>query len=636
MQELVAILVVLPLLSGTACLFTGRAAALRSWIVVLTGCTLILCSLLLTAHVPFSYSPQMPFDGSLHSFIQGPDFALMAAILIFAIKVRSRMAIFLSSLQIVLVTWLEIFQIQGGTAFQSVYCDQLGLILVLIVSIVGSIICFQAIPYMKHHEEHLRLARSGQPRFFFVLLAFLGIMNGMILSNDLTVMHFFFECTTLCSFLLIGHDGTPTATRNAVRALWMNTFGCVAFVVGMIVIDLKLGTLDLQAIIHIRPGAGFPFLGLALLCLAAFVKSAQFPFQSWLLGAMVAPTPVSALLHSSTMVKIGVFLVIRLSPAMQGTFLGQCVALFGGVSFLAGAALAVGQSNGKKVLAYSTISNLGLIFACAGLGTAEAITAGTLLILFHALVKALLFLSVGAIEQVIESRDIEDMRGLYARMPITALITVVGVIMMIMPPFGLVLGKWMALEAAAATLPVIFFLAFGSALTVLYWARWAGTLMSDPFAGRFRPESQPVLTWIALISLACGAGGLSVAAPWVYRWLFVLPGSVGGPTAYLSGSGVLENSVGVFAVAPLSIVAILAFFHAVWALGRARGARVVAPYLSGIQTAEPQVFVGPMGRPVKAEARNYYLSSLFGEARLTGWIDLVAGLLLILMLGSTL
>jgi ech hydrogenase subunit A len=98
----------------------------------------------------------------------------------------------------------------------------------------------------------------------------------------------------------------------------------------------------------------------------------------------------------------------------------------------------------------------------------------------------------------------------------------------------------------------------------------------------------------------------------------------------------LENSVGVFAVVPLSVVAILAFFHALWALGRARGARVVAPYLSGIQTAEPQIFIGPMGRPVKAEARNYYLSSLFGEGRLTGWIDLAAGLLLILMLGSTL
>ncbi len=124
--------------------------------------------------------------------------------------------------------------------------------------------------------------------------------------------------------------------------------------------------------------------------------------------------------------------------------------MFGAFSFLAGAALAVGQSNGKKVLAYSTISNLGLIFACAGINTAEAMTAAMLLLIFHAVVKALLFLSVGAIEQHIASRDIEDMRGLYAVMPLTALITVAGVLMMIMPPFGVLLSKWMAMEAAAA------------------------------------------------------------------------------------------------------------------------------------------------------------------------------------------
>jgi ech hydrogenase subunit A len=149
----------------------------------------------------------------------------------------------------------------------------------------------------------------------------------------------------------------------------------------------------------------------------------------------------------------------------------------------------VGQSNGKKVLAYSTISNLGLIFACTGLNTAESMIAAMLLLAFHAVIKAMLFLSVGAIEQHIASRDIEDMRGLYAVMPLTALITVSGVIMMIMPPFGVLLSKWMAMEAAAQNLYVIVMIALGSALTVIYWARWAGTLMSDPFAGRSGPSA---------------------------------------------------------------------------------------------------------------------------------------------------
>ncbi len=633
MQALVAVLTVVPFLSAAACLLF-RSAPVRSGLVVATGGALILCSLLLIPHVPFAFSPLLPFGISLHRALQLPDFVLMLTVLGLGIRERSRLVTVLAGVQILLVTWLEVFQIRGHTAPVAIHCDVLALTLVLLISIVGSIVCFQAIAYMRAHEAHLGLKTSRQPRFFAVMLAFLGTMNAMVLANDLTVFHFFFELTTLCSYLLIGHDRTETATRNAVRALWMNTLGCVVFVVGMIVLDHRLGTLDLQEIL--RAGSGAPLAALALLCVAAFIKSAQFPFQSWLLGAMVAPTPVSALLHSSTMVKVGVYLAIRLAPALHGTLLSQCMGVFGAVSFLAAAALAVGQSNGKKVLAYSTISNLGLIFACAGLGTTTALAAASLLIVFHAVVKALLFLCVGSIEQSIESRDIEDMRGLYARMPVTALLTVMGVIMMIMPPFGLVLGKWMAMEAAARTLPVIVTLALGSAFTVLYWARWAGTLMSDPFAGRFKRERQPVLTWGALVGLGAGAGALSVAAPWLYRWLLTSPAPSSPGAAYGVEGGALAGAVGLFPVLPLSVVALGAFLHALWALRGARGARIVPPYLSGIHTAEPQVFIGPMGRPVKAQAANYYLASLFGEERLTVWVNAVAGLVLIALLGSSL
>lgn len=635
MQGLVAVLVLLPLLSAALVLLL-RTDRFRTGLVSITGFALILSSLLLIPHVPFSFSPHLILGSTLHAFIQIPDFVLMAAVLAIGVYRRSTPVMVLAALQMGLVAWLELFLIRGPSALDAIHCDRLALAMVLIVSIVGSIVCLQAIPYMKAHEAHLRPATSRQPRFFCVMLAFLGIMNGMVLANDLTVFHFFFECTTLCSYLLIGHDGTPEAVRNAVRALWMNTLGCVAFVVAMILIHRTSGTLDLLQITHGGPAAGAALTGVAFLCLAAFVKSAQFPFQNWLLGAMVAPTPVSALLHSSTMVKVGVYLVLRLAPVMRETGLGTCVALLGGLSFMAGAALAVGQRNGKKVLAYSTISNLGLIFACAGLNGSVALTAATLLIVFHALVKALLFLCVGAIEQTIASRDIEDMRGLYATMPITALITVMGVIMMIMPPFGLVLGKWMALEAAARDVPVVVSLALGGALTVLYWARWAGTLMSDPFAGRFQPERQPALTWGALLSLACGAAGLSVTAPWLYRWLLIpYPGRDPVPV-YGSQAGVLESGVGVFAVLPLSVVAVGAFIHSLWVLRRAGRARIVPPYLSGIHTHEPQVFVGPLQRRVRAEAGNSYLAALFGEERLTPWMNLASLLLLLLIMGSTL
>jgi ech hydrogenase subunit A len=635
---LTVILVVAPFGGALLCAVLGASKAIRAAIILVTGAVLIVSALMLAPLVPFRLSVATFLGLDLHLLIQAADVILLLVILYYGFKNRHLVIIALAVVQLILAAYLEVFLVKGPLPAERVFCDHLALMMVLIISIVGSIICYQAIPYMDNHEHHYQVMRSRQPRFFFVMLLFLGGMNGLVLFNDLTFIYFFFELTTLCSFLLIGHDRTTIATQNALRALWMNSVGGTAFILGIITAYTATGTLDLQKVL-VAPwlaGAGMYLLALALLCIAAFVKSAQFPFQSWLLGAMVAPTPVSALLHSSTMVKVGVYLVLRLAPGFLGTLLSESIAVFGAFSFLAAAALAVGQSNGKKVLAYSTISNLGLIFACAGLNSSESLIAAMLLLAFHAVVKAMLFLSVGAIEQHIESRDIEDMRGLYAVMPLTALITVSGVIMMIMPPFGVLLSKWMAMEAAARNLYVIVMVALGSALTVIYWARWAGTLMSDPFAGRFRSEHQPLLTWLALGPLCAVAGILSVLAPWLYSRM-ILPMLTSPYTAaYAVQGGGLENAYGTFAILPLSAVALLGLIVAVIALKRAFRAKIVSPYLSGIQTGEPLTFRGPMNQPVKAEAKNYYLDTIFGEARLTDWVNLGGGILLTLILGGTL
>ncbi|MCU0598582.1 MAG: NADH-quinone oxidoreductase subunit L [Desulfobacterales bacterium] len=635
MAEIIFLLIVVPFIAALGCLLF-RIQFIRASIIIICAGLLMGGSLFLIPMIPFAYSPGSFFGVNIHEILQGADFLLLLIIFYFGIKHKNLVIQALSIFQAVMLGYLEFFLSDGGGHDVVFYCDHLSLILVLIICIIGSIICLQAIPYMKNHEAHLKIAVSRQPGFFFVMLLFLGGMNGVVLANDMKFLYFFFEVTTLCSFLLIGHDKTERATRNAVRALWMNSIGGAAFVSGLVYLYVKLGMLDMQNIIHTTPQAGIIVLPMALLCFASFTKSAQFPFQSWLLGAMVAPTPVSALLHSSTMVKVGVYLVLRIAPAIQGMFLSQCITVFGAFTFLAGAALAVGQSNGKKVLAYSTISNLGLIFACAGVNTSEAITAAIILIIFHAVSKALLFLCVGTIEQHIESRNIEDMRGLYTRMPLTALITVMGVITMIMPPFGLLLGKWMAMEAAARSFFGIIMIAMGSALTVMYWARWAGILMSDPFAGKFKLERQPVLTWFALISLSLGAASLSVVSPWIYK-LGIIP-AMGKDylSSYALDFGILENSFGVFAVLPLSLVAVFGFLIAVLAVKGATRSRIVMPYLSGVQTSEPRVFRGPMNQNVIAEAGNYYLSSIFGETRLTAWINIGAVILLTLVIGGAL
>lgn len=635
MEALTAILILLPFGAAVLC-YVARIRVLRNIIILVSGGLLIASAFLLIPYTPFSFSPESFFGLDIHIFLQVGDFLLPLLFLYFGFKHNSFLVKVFSILQLLLIVFIDFFLIKKGSSTSVLYCDNLSLLMVLIVSVVGSLIVFQAIPYMKNHEEHLHQSPSKQPGFFLVIFLFLGAMNGLVLANDLMYVYFFFEVTTLCSFLLIRHDQTERAISNAVRALWMNSLGGIAFALALILILIQFNSTDLQRLVQLPPAVGFYLVALALICVAAFVKSAQFPFQSWLLGAMVAPTPVSALLHSSTMVKIGVYLVLRFTPALENTFLGITVALIGSFSFLAAAALAVGQSNGKKVLAYSTISNLGLIFACAGINTPEAFTAGVFLILFHAPIKALLFLSVGTIEQQIASRDIDDMRGLYAKMPLTALLTIFGVVMMLMPPFGLLLSKWMAIQAAAKNPLFIIPLATGSALTVMYWARWAGTLMSDPFAGKLYPERQPLLTWFDLGSLAIGAGGLSVAVPWVYQWLFRVDMIRGYTPPYQVTDGILENGYGIFPVLPLSLIAFIGLLISFGFLFRATKSRIAPSYLSGLETEIPGVFRGPMNQPVAAEARNYYLGYIFSESKLTGWINLGAGVLLILLLGGTL
>ena len=633
LDTLAFVLIVLPFLAGLGC-FILRVEAVRSLIVVVTGGIVAAASVALFFEMPFKYEASTLLGLSIDPIIMVLDVALMLVILYFGIKHKSALIIVFALIQAFMGGYLEFGLVDHAAekTYPLFVGDTLAVVMVLIISIIGSLICVFAIPYMRDHEAHLHLTTSKQPKFFLVLVAFLGAMNGLVLTNDLGHFFFFWEVTTLCSFLLIGHDGTEIATKNAVRALWMNSLGGVALMGAIVWIYSSMGTLEIASIIAAKPTEALMLVPLGLIVFAGLTKSAQMPFQSWLLGAMVAPTPVSALLHSSTMVKAGVYLIVRFAPAYADTHLSTAIALCGAFTFLGTSALAVGQSNGKKILAYSTIANLGLIVACAGINTPLAITAAILLIIFHAVSKGLLFLCVGTVEHGIGSRDVEDMRGVYAKMPVTALITMAGVLTMILPPFGMLLGKWMAIESAAGNVLVIIMLALGSAITVLYWARWAGTLMSSaPGAEVPATEKQDFLTRMPLVVLCLGAVVLSFAAPWIYAQMVVPVLATYGGAHFTIGSGAFQAGTGSFAVIPLFVVALVGFLVAVNALRKARGGKVFpAPYMAGLQIPDkPNTYMGPMITPVQTIASNYYMEAAFGEEKLTRWGNVVAGVLII-------
>lgn len=631
------LLMVVPF-AAAAGIFALRHAALRKFLVLATAVLLTGAALALFSQ-PTQSGGVMLLGVAPGPLISLLDFVVLLIFLGVGIKARHSLIILLAAAQLLLLAAFKIvapLPAEGAALFA---IDPLAKLMVAVVSIVGAVIVIHALPYMQNHEDHLRLARSRQPQFFAVMLLFLGAMNGVVLSNDLSQFYFFFEVTTLCSFLLIRHDLTDQARQNALLALWINCLGGLALLTGMFWIAMSMGTVNIQEILAQAPAVALLLPPIGLLCFAGLTKAAQLPFQSWLLGAMVAPTPTSALLHSATMVKAGVYLILRFAPAYAGTFFSTTVALAGAFTFLAAAGLAIGQSNGKKILAYSTVSNLGLIIACAGIGTPAAIAAAMFLIMFHAVSKALLFLCVGTIEQRIASRDIEDMRGLFAIMPVTALIAVLGSLTMILPPFGILLGKWMAIESSAHNVLVVLILALGSAVTVLYWARWAGLFMSYPFHGKIFAERQPILTRAPLLTLILGALLLSFYAPWIFNALIQPALALLPHAAMLQGPetawGAVRLPTGAFPVVPLFVVAAAGLLAAI-SLSKATGKiRITGPYLSGAQSADnPTAFSGPIRATVQPATSNYYLQKIFGEARIGPWANTTALLLILLMLGG--
>ncbi len=633
LNQLLNTLILLPLATALVC-YAIRITIVRQFFVLATGIILTVCSLMLMSYVPVTSAIRVFSGVDVNLIVQIADFVLLGAIILIAIQHKNLIIATLCAAQMAILGYFEFYMMgPDHVAKATLFCDNLSLILVLIISIIGSIICIYAIPYMKKHENHLKVAKSKQPRFFMLLFVFLGAMNGLVLANDLLHLYFFFEVTTLCSFLLIGHDGDEVSVKNSITALWMNSLGGLALLAGIVAIYNIDHTLDIQKIISlggVGPGILIP---VGLLCLAGFIKAAQFPFQKWLLGAMVAPTPTSALLHSSTMVKAGVYIVIRFSPLYQDTLLSTGIALCGAFTFLAGAALAMGQSNGKKVLAYSTISNLGLIIACAGINTESAITAAILLIIFHAVSKALLFLCVGSIEQHIGSRDIEDMRGLYGEMPKTSIIITLGILTMILPPFGMLLGKWMAIESASGNLFIILLLALGSAITVVYWARWAGILMGSSFDGNSKPEKLSIMAFMPLATLLIAAIILSFTAPLIYS-SFIIP-DMSGTEPFSVLNGIFANQSGSFVLYPLSVISMIVFLFAILrSRSVSKKTKVVAPYMSGIQAEKAGTYIGPMDKIVSAIQSNYYLNAFVGENRLTGFVNAAAGILIVLMIGG--
>ena len=421
----------------------------------------------------------------------------------------------------------------------------------------------------------------------------------------------------------------------------MCLIGSVGF--GLAIMSLwnsSLNTISLIDIINsgsvVYPALLLPF---ALLCLAGFTKAAQVPVQSWLLGAMVAPTPVSALLHSSTMVNAGVYLVLRTAPGFQGTHLSTLIAIYGGAVFLITAILAISQSEGKRVLAYSTIGNLGLIMLCAGINTPLAIAVGIMLLIFHAISKGLLFLCAGTIEHFIWSRNIEDMEGIARKQPLLTGITITAMLSMLVAPFGVLIAKWGAMEAVSAigvwSTLVLILLMMGSGATTVFWAKWIGRfLCQSPVSGRAKREPLIPLYHGILLILLTGAVVFSILISPLYNAVIAPALAEAGynvASAFTTGTWFLKSPIGVFAAWPIFVIIALALLIPALTT-RAKPEEDRAAYMCG-ENVEIGVdeFVAVADERTQLKTGGFYIESTLGEGNLNRFVVPVGIVFLVIL-----
>ncbi|MDP8261779.1 MAG: proton-conducting transporter membrane subunit [Candidatus Ancaeobacter aquaticus] len=625
-MHILIFLILFPLVIACAILF-AKHDSFRNTIIT-ASVFIIICGtlFLLGTH----YHKELLFYPAQYAFIQPLmiviEIALAGYVLFTGIKHKRPLTYILISIQTSIMIIFELLSTKKIVTTNNLFVDRFSIIMALIVGIVGGLVALYSIGYMKElHNNHKEL-KDNRNFLFFVVFVFLSAMFGIVFSNNIKWLYFFWEITTLSSFFLIGYKQTDEARRNSFWALELNIIGGITFLLAIIYLSNTSGVIELDKMIAM--GKVTMLIPVTLICVSGLIKAAQLPFSSWLLGAMAGPAPSSALLHSSTMVKAGVYIMLRFCPIFQNTYTGFIIALIGGISFLVCSLIAIAQKSSKSVLAYSTIANLGLIVLCAGIGTAEAMWAALLLIMFHAVSKCLLFLCVGTVENKIHSIQIEDMSGLILRLPKISIMMQIGMAGMFLAPFGMLISKWAALKALVDYNPLFcVFVVFGGAATIFFWIKWIGTLITVTETKTNIEHDTPKSEMYSLMTLSFLTVGLCLFFPLICNILIepYLIEMYGSPVTLG-----YDNILIMITMLAMVLLFPLSFYY------YGKKVRVTKPYLGGANTESDNQFYGAAGSIKNMSMENYYMQNYFGAQILSKPSVIITLILTLLMVGLSL
>jgi multicomponent Na+:H+ antiporter subunit A len=404
----------------------------------------------------------------------------------------------------------------------SFYADGLALLFALLISGIGTLVMIYANGYLAGHPD--------LGRFYAFLTLFMASMLGVVLAGNVLTMFVFWELTSISSYLLIGFEHEREDGRAAaLQALLVTGGGGLALLGGLVLLGQIGGSYEVVTLLtqgetvrahpHYTPT-------LLLVLAGAFTKSAQMPFHFWLPGAMVAPTPVSAYLHSATMVKAGIYLLARLLPVLGGTPMWTLsVTTVGAVTMVGGGILALYQTDLKRLLAFSTISALGILTMLLGIGTHQALEAMVVFLLAHALYKGALFMVAGAVEHETGTRDVEKLGGLWCAMPVTTVVAALAAVSLAgFGPMLSFIGKEMLLTAVLEVRAANTLLVPATVLGGTLFVSVAAIVAIKPFWGRMvqtpkHPHEAPFSMWIGPAVLAILGVVFGLAPSLLAAWL---------------------------------------------------------------------------------------------------------------------
>ena len=630
-MQITVFLILFPLLCAPL-MYYIKDNKMRAYVTYVAAAIIGSCTIALTVFWALGGAkPIMAYQNTelIDHIILAAEVALMVLVTRLCFKHKKYWISLLSIIPTMAIVWQELTGQKPASTYH-IYIDHLSILMCLIIGIIGTMIVVYAVGYMHGYHIHRTDVRDHRNYFFMLLFIFLGAMFGFVLSESLLWIDFFWEVTSVCSFLLIGYTKEEEAVRNSFRALWMNLLGGVALAFGILYFDRAMQCVSLHELIgYAQDGMTPAVVCVALIALAALTKAAQLPFSTWLMGAMVAPTPSSALLHSATMVKAGIYVLFRLSPALGGTTAGNMVVFIGGFTFFMASIMAISQSDGKKVLAFSTVSNLGLMTACAGVGAHETVWAGIFLMMFHSVSKSLLFQDVGATENATGSRDIEDMHGLLYRLPMLGFYMFIGIAAMFLAPFGMLISKWSALKAAVdrSNILLVMFITYGSATTSFYWTKWMGKIISRSHETGERMKKDITgdtekwsLTIHAILMIA-----LCVLMPIISNnFVDPLLEDMFGKFTNVLPNGILAMMVLVMCL--VFAIPVLAYFYF-----KNRQTNYKLNYMSGINTGNNNAFVDSFGGEKKLWLSNYYFNSWIEPDKMMLYCQLLTAAVLAVM-----